>query len=179
MVIGVQTDHAQDVPRLLAENDGVWRPVRGSEVVWMQKVRVEQNRAHRHPHRLTAQWLGKQAFRVSQTIFFLFVCVGLVADWEHVIVCFGGGFVQARSSLHEYPAAPSENRWTLLRGWRDLRGGAISERFSPPCMWKNASYRFLSAACVRTGLRRKGATLGWWLQTTGITLNHIVVQFPP
>lgn len=41
----------------------------------MKKVRVEQNRAHRHPHRLTAQWLGKQAFRVSQTVFFFFLSV--------------------------------------------------------------------------------------------------------
>lgn len=57
--------------------------------------------------------------------------MGLVADWEHVIICFGGGFVQARSVLHEYATAPSaitasqqaENRWTLPCGWRDLRGG--------------------------------------------------------
>lgn len=184
MMIGVQTNHAQDVPRLLEENDGVWRPVRGSEVVWMKKVRVEQNRAHRHPHRLTAQWLGKQAFRVSQTVFFSFCLCGFGSRlrtrdrlfWRWV--CPG---TQRTSRIHCGSVEELVNSPAWLTGStrRSEKLVWIPEWFSPPCMWKNASYRFLSAACVWTGPRRKGAKLGWWLQTTGITLNHIVVQFPP
>lgn len=110
MLLGIKTNHARVVPTLLAENGSVHFPGRGSDVVWIKKVRVEQGGACMHPHRqllhwLTAQWSGKQPFRVSRAFFlffcfFVFVCVGLVADWGHVIICFGGGFVRARSVFH-------------------------------------------------------------------------------
>lgn len=53
----------------------------GSEVVWIKKVRVEQGSASMHPHRrllhwLTAQWSGKQPFRVSPAFFFCFCLCG-------------------------------------------------------------------------------------------------------
>lgn len=102
-LLGIESHHARLVPTLLA---ACAFQAGGSEVVWIKKVRVEQGSASMHPHRrllhwLTAQWSGKQPFRVSPDFFFfVFVCVGLVADGGHVTICFGGGFVRARSVFH-------------------------------------------------------------------------------